>query len=497
MLSSRRVFLRTASAAITGAALAGSWAPLRSAAQTLPSHPAAQDPVIHLLNRLTYGPRPEDIRYVRQIGIQAYLDEQLAPDSIDDSVSDDLLRAKPILFMSRKDLHRLGFDGRVHHSLITGMILRAVHSRRQLLERMVEFWTDHFNIPSDDLAHDLLLMHREVIRKHALGNFRDLVLGTAQSPAMLYYLDQTYSTKEHPNENYARELMELHTLGVDGGYNEADVREAARVLTGWTVHNGTSTGFYFDASLHDIDVKTVLGHRMPEDRGIEDGLHLISILVNHPSTAHFLCHKLCVRFVSDDPPSSLVQSSAQVWRANDGAIVPVLRHIFQSPEFLNSAGQKLRRPLDFFIGAVRTTGTSFRNEWLIHEMLEDLGQVPYGWKPPNGYPDTVAAWLSSAGLLARWNVAMLLSHDAYSLPDSGMDSHLERLIDQPQTAAQLVQQVSLQVFGTELPEDQAAPFVDFVSDGAGGAQPLDAWRLSNKLGMLFGLMLASPLYQWR
>ncbi|MCU0466857.1 MAG: DUF1800 domain-containing protein [Anaerolineae bacterium] len=473
------------------------WASSSSAALP-PSRSVSSDPGLHLLNRLSYGALPEEVARLREIGADAYLDEQLAPDTLDDPAGDDVMRALPILSLDRRGLHSLGFDGRVGLAVLAGMVGRAVHSRRQLYERMVEFWTDHFNVPATDLMHDAALMHETVIRQHALGRFRDLVIGTAQSPAMLTYLDQTYSTKEHPNENYARELLELHTLGVDGGYTEQDVKETARALTGWTVNNATDSGFYFDASIHDTEPKTILGHTFPAGRGIEDGLHLLGLVVNHPETARYLCYKLCVRFVSDTPPDSLVAGAAQVWQDSGGQIVPVLRHIFQSPEFMASVGQKLRRPLDFFIGALRVTGTRSANDWMTYGLLEELAQVPYSWAAPDGYPDTAEAWLSSSGLLARWNVAMALTHSAYSDPESGMTNRLDQFIGTPETVGALVSEVATRVFGTpDIPLDEAAVFIDYASDGAGADAPVTPRLRSAKLGTLFGLMLASPLYQWR
>ncbi|MCU0476309.1 MAG: DUF1800 domain-containing protein [Anaerolineae bacterium] len=486
-VSTRRDFFRL----LTGGA------PSRAALTGVPL--GGGDLGLHLLNRISYGARPEDLDRLNQIGLGAYLEEQLAPDTLDDPEGEAVVRRYPILSFDRRTLHSLRFDGRVYDSIIEGMVWRAVHSRRQLYERMVEFWTDHFNIPASDLQHDVALMHHTVIRKHAMGKFRDLVLGTAKSPAMLYYLDQTYSSKEHPNENYARELLELHTLGVDGGYSEADVKEAARALTGWTVNDATESGFYFNPEMHDSDAKSVLGHSLPAGRGIEDGLHVIALVVNHPATARFLAHKLCVRFVSDTPPASLVESTAQVWMDNDGEIVPVLRHLFRSAEFMGAGGQKLRRPLDFFIGALRATGTHIRETWRLHDMLNDLAQAPYGWAPPDGYPDTAKAWLSSSGLLARWNVAMMLTHGAYSDREmGGLSNRLDQWVGQAETVGALVDAVALRVFGTTLlPEGERAVFIDYASDGAGESAPATPRVLAERLGMLFGLMLASPLYQWR
>lgn len=494
MQTSRRNFLKLAGGALATAAAH----PVLAWAAPGGSLPSAADPTLHLLNRITWGARPEEVERARQIGLEAFLDEQLNPFEIDDSAAEIALADLVILNMDRQTSYRLeNKEYRCYMALTEGMVRRSVVTQRQLLERMVDFWTDHFNIPSDELGPDLLVMHREVIRKNALGSFRNLVFGTAQSPAMLTSLDNYLNVAEHPNENYARELMELHVLGVDGGYTETDVKEVARAFTGWTIQDSTETGFYFDPEVHDTAEKTILGHNLPAERGIEDGLHVLSILVNHPSTAHFICFKLCRRFVSDDPPSNLVDSAAAIWMETGGQIAPVLRHILLSQEFFAATGQKLRRPLEFFIGALRATGTTFRDFYIMEEMLQDLAQVPYGWHPPDGYPDVGGAWMNSGGLLARWNTAMRLTHSAYSEQDSRMTPHLHERIGDPQTAGELVDAVALQVFGTLLNEDARAPFITYVTNGGGADVPADTHMIAEKLGTLYGLMLASPLYQWR
>jgi uncharacterized protein (DUF1800 family) len=462
---------------------------------------APADSILHLLRRITYGPRPLEVEQARAMGYAALLDEQLTPESLDDSACETVLHSLAILTLDRRRLHQLGNDSyRVYRTLVRAMIARAVYSRRQLYERMVEFWSDHFNVAGDDYLMDMVLLQREVIRPHALGRFRDLLFAVARAPAMLYYLDNASNVTEHPNENYARELLELHTLGVNGGYTEADVKEVARAFTGWTVHDGMDDGFYFDPSQHDQEPKTVLGHPLPPGRGIEDGLHVLSILANHPNTAVFVCHKLCVRFVSDTPPVPLIENMVAIWEQTGGDIRSVLRHLFMAPEFLASSGQKLRRPLDFLIGCLRATGTEVSNYWALEEMLTELGQPPYGWFPPNGYPDTAGAWLATGGLLARWNTAMRLTHSAYSDgPDTGwgLKSNLRATIGDPQTAGELVDMVAAQVFGAPLSVSERLPFVAFIAPDGGAETPVTPLLLGGKLASLFGLMLASPLYQWR
>ncbi|HHJ06276.1 MAG TPA: DUF1800 domain-containing protein, partial [Anaerolineae bacterium] len=411
-----------------------------------PQQSAQVSPALHLLNRITWGPRPEEAERAEKIGLSAYLDEQLNPQSIDDSQLEAKLKALPLLQVKdRRALYALDdYEWRVYQTLARAMLRRAIHSKRQLQERMTEFWTDHFNISANDVdyAPDLLALHA-FFRQNALGSFRDLLFASAKSPAMLVYLDNFVNVKGAPNENYARELMELHTLGVDGGYTERDIKEVARAFTGWTIHPKTPDGFYFDPEEHDAGVKKILGHTLPAGRGIEDGLHVLSIVANHPSTAQFVCRKLCVRFVSDDPPAALVARLAQTWRQSGGQLRPVLRQLFLSAEFQQSAGQKFRRPLDFLVGVLRASGAEIWQKWVLEEIVLQLGQLPYGWPTPDGYPDTAPAWMSTNGLLARWNTAMRLTHAAYSDPEEGgVTVDLYARIGQPKTVSELVDAVA-------------------------------------------------------
>ncbi len=465
------------------------------------SETAVSDPILHLLQRLTYGPRPADVAAARAMGYEAYLEAQLNPEQLPDETADALLRNLPILHMARPALYRLQDSAyRCQQAQVKGMIIRAAHSERQLLERMVEFWADHFNVHIDGWPEEMVVYLRETIRPHALGRFRDLLLATAQSPAMLYYLDNYINTAGAPNENYAREVMELHTLGVDGGYTEQDVAEVARAFTGWTVHNGTRTGFYFDPATHDTDAKMILGHAFPVGRGIEDGLHVLSLLAVQPATARYVCRKLAVRFVSDEPPTSLVDRLTAVWQQTDGDMRSILRALFLSAEFQGSAGQKLRRPLDFFIGALRATGARIHDDWQQEEMLRRLGQPPYGWSPPNGYPDAAGAWLNTGGLLARWNVAMLLTHSAYEESDGDgyhLSAALHEQIGPAETVGDLVDAVATRIWGAPLQGRARAEFVLYTADGGSAETAVTPHLLARKLGTLYGLMLASPYFQWR
>ena len=308
------------------------------------------------------------------MGRDAWIEEQLDPASIDDSLCD--LRAGGFESLMMKAGNAYEFDKNVLRDQITRhALLRAVYSKRQLFEVMVEFWTDHLNIdlekgdcvylkPSDD---------RDVVRKHALGNFRDLIMASAKSPAMLTYLDGRDNkvrrkSEDKPNENYARELMELHTLGVHGGYTQDDVAGAAHCLTGWTVDKKPNLlaalnplkpalgQTYFRKDWHDDAEKRVLGHAIPAGGGETDIERLVDIVCGHPSTAKFIATKLCRRFVSYEPPEPLVNRVAAEFTGTSGDIKSLLRVILHSDEFVASRGQLLKRPFRFVVSALRALG---------------------------------------------------------------------------------------------------------------------------------------------
>lgn len=303
-------------------------------------------------------------------------------------------------------------------------LLRAVYSHRQLYELMVDFWSNHFNIFAAKGADRWLVTSydRDTIRPHALGRFRDLLLATAQSPAMLFYLDNWLSVspnvslgrfrannrKRGLNENYARELMELHTLGVDGGYTQKDVQEVARCLTGWTIRRPRGEAeFHFDSRLHDHGEKIVLGTRIPAGGGMEDGLRVIDLLARHPSTARFISLKLARRFVADDPPTSLVAKAAETFRRSDGDIRAVLRILIDSAEFFSAEAYraKVKKPLEFVASALRITGAETH---ITHQLLRYLGRMGeplFLALPPTGHPDVGASWISPDALLTRINFA--------------------------------------------------------------------------------------------
>jgi len=331
--------------------------------------------------------------------------------------------AKPVVVDTQRPLRELQ----------QAKLLRAVFSEKQLQEVMVDFWFNHFNVfAGKDNARLLLTSYeRDVIRPHALGKFKDLLVATAQSPAMLYYLDNFLSQMEMPapqpkmdadgnpipaprrpglNENYGRELMELHTLGVDGGYTQKDVQEVARCFTGWTLSQQPNWGFVFRPRIHDRGEKIVLGKRIAPGGGIEDGLRVLDLLSKHPSTAKFISRKLVQRFVADEPPQALVDRIAEVFTRTDGDIREVVRAILTSPEFYSPKNyqNKVKSPLELAASAIRATGAATDGAQPIIQAVARMGEPLYQYQPPTGYSEESSRWLSNATLLERMNFAVAL-----------------------------------------------------------------------------------------
>ena len=494
MSLSRRNFLQLGGATALLAAWGGPFAKSAHAGGFVLSRDDSA--AYHFLNRISYGVREEDLALVNKVGIEAYLDEQLKPETIKGATH---VRVSPVLKLDRLKAAKMkNAAGKAQEALVQGMVERAAFSPAQLLERMVEFWSDHFNIASVNLETDVVDFQREVIRKNALGKFHDLLIATAHHPAMLFFLNNNENVAKHPNENYARELMELHTLGVDNGYTESDVKAVARAFTGWTVKDDVKPGgFFFRMKDHDAGPKSILGNDLPVNQGVEDGNTVLEILAGHPNTARFVCKKLCIRFVSDFPPQSLIDNLAAVWMQNQGEITPVLKALFLSPEFAGSVGQKLRRPLDFFVGAMRLTTTDFKDFNVMQNLLSDLSQVPYNWIPPNGYPDVAAAWANTGGLLNRWNTAQTLTDSALNNKKSGMTTKLAKSIGKPVAPEDLVDNVAKLIFAAKLPDDIRAQLIAYVVGKANAGSLVTKELLAQKLGTLTGLMLSSPMFQWR
>jgi uncharacterized protein (DUF1800 family) len=465
--------------------------------------------VVHVLNRLGYGPTPAAIAQVKSAGIGSYIEAQLHPERLADTGMAARLAPFTTLaktsrqlaeeyfvpaMIERRDQKRQSGQApdaaapgpetppartpeqmqlaRMQRTVVAELsqqrILRAAYSEKQLEEALVDFWMNHFNVfvGKGQVRLYLTEYERDVVRPRVLGKFRDLLAATAQSPAMLFYLDNWQSTappgaatsaqaqrarelsRRRPirvdpsgrqrrrlpdadmadgqmarvqppqartrglNENYARELMELHTLGVDGGYTQKDVQEVARAFTGWTIGNPRlGGGFLFDPRRHDDGEKVVLGHRIKAGGGEKDGEEVLDLLVRHPSTARFIATKLARRFVADDPPAALVDRAARRFKDTDGDIREVVRTIVTSPEFLaeSSWRAKTKSPYEFVVSAVRVSGLDVANALPLVQSLRDLGMPLYGAQPPTGYPDKAEAWVNSGALLNRMNFALALT----------------------------------------------------------------------------------------
>jgi uncharacterized protein (DUF1800 family) len=404
--------------------------------------PTTRQQAVHALNRLAFGPASGDVDRVVNVGWRAWVEQQLDPKSIDDSSLERRLRKFPSLEMSMAQTYRSYRPPRalvpetsreqrklelekqrlrrgLQRELDESVFLRAAESRRQFNEVIVNFWRNHLNIDCNKSPYWANHYEVNVLRKHAFGMWEDLLMASAKHPAMLVYLDNYHSKKGNINENYARELMELHTLGVDNCYTQQDVGELTRVLTGWTCFwryddDGTEHWrFIFRANHHDSDPATVLGLRLDGNGGLTDGEMAVRYLAHHEGTARFLARKLCRHLVSDDPPEALVDHVAAVFRATRGDLTKVYRAIILSPEFMDPVfyGSKHKTPFEFVISAVRATGACVENPRRTLQALEVMGQPVFKCGVPTGYSDQAEAWLDPGALVHRWNFAMRFAND--------------------------------------------------------------------------------------
>jgi uncharacterized protein (DUF1800 family) len=514
-----------------------------------PGATADRDEIVHVLNRITFGPRPGDVEAVEKMGLHNYIERQLHPETINDSVVEQQVAGFELLQMSPEQLSQLFLDERKNNlkkqkqlaaangqgqgqaeqqpaanpgaggnanpnqvepppvqlspqdrmakaidqakqyrtvaaigQLEQAKLVRAVDSERQLQEVLVDFWGNHFNIDvkkGPDRVYKIV-DDRDVIRPHLWGSFRDLLEASAKSPAMLFYLDNATNTVAHTvtqreqlvtdrvrdqmmqngngdaappvpivgqrkggiNENYAREIMELHTLGVDGGYTQQDVQEVARCFTGWTIDRLTGE-FIFRPRQHDNGSKVVLGHQIPAGGGIQDGETVLDILCANPATAHHISLELCQRFVSDDPPAALVDRVAHVFTQTGGNLRQVTEAILTSPEFLSPSNynNKIKSPLEFAVSAVRASESSIipqqpppfdklvpaqeggailgrgaaadriskRPRQSLNWHIYELGEPLFACTPPTGYKEVSKFWVSPGALIERLNFAMALT----------------------------------------------------------------------------------------
>jgi uncharacterized protein (DUF1800 family) len=516
MKISRRTLLKTASVLGAAIPLAGCEKILsrisHDLGQSIPEHLQVGDapeidPLFHLLSRAAYGPWPGEFDRLKAMGKDAWIDEQLSPEKIDDRLCDlharrceSVLLAPGNCYDFKKEILR--------QDIMRHTLLRAIYSKRQLYEVMVGFWSDHLNINLEkgDCIYLKAADDRQVVRAHALGKFKDMIRASATSPAMLVYLDGKENKKANPsdipNENYGRELLELHTLGVNGGYSQKDVFEVARCLTGWRLRDKWQKGtVYFDPKLHDDGQKTVLGQVIAPGGGEKDLDRVVEIACAHPSAANHIATKLVRRFVCEDPPEKLVRQVADVFLKTDGDIKSMLRSIFAADEFWEQRGTKIKRPFHYIVSCLRATGADTYAHQDLIEYLMRMGQGLFEYPTPDGYPDKASHWLGT--LLWRWNFALSLI--ANEVPSVTI-TH-EELVHaiQGQQVLQMEPEKLLPYFigrsGTKI---ELKALRDYLSSGkqgseekpqiAGEKHEVDRAERFQNLELL-GVILASPAFQ--
>ena len=420
--------------------------------------------------------------------------------------------------------------------LMQAKLLRAIYSDRQLEEVMTDFWFNHFNVFINKGADRFLLTsyERDAIRPHALGKFEDLLVATAQSPAMLFYLDNWLSVGPHSevaigpppkererprrgrqiprrrppvnakarprqasglNENYGRELMELHTLSVNGGYSQQDVTEVAKVFTGWTIERpNNGGGFKFEPKMHEPGDKRVLGHRIKQN-GEKEGLEVLHLLAHNPQTAHFICQKLAIRFVSDDPPPVLVDRMSKAYLRKNGDIREVLRTMFRSPEFWapQTYRAKVKTPFEFVVSAVRASGAQVNDARQLVGTLNNMGMPLYGMMPPTGYSMKAETWVNSSALLARMNFALGLVAGRVR----GVAIDPAQLAPGTSDAEQALAQMEASLLGGDISRQTHEIITRQLEDPKISQRRLDDPKRPPNVGAIAGLILGSPEFQKR
>jgi len=491
-----------------------------------------RDSALHALNRLAYGPRPGEVDSVARTGVMRWIERQLAFERVPDDRLAQRERDFKLLDYDREELaQRYGDAVRQRRQMQREMaqsgdtsrprgpgpmrefrelggqlqqlaVVRAALSERQLREVMVDFWANHFNVFVGKGADRFLTPSyiEETIRPNALGRFEDLLIATAKSPAMLFYLDNAQSvapgasppfrrarSERMPrgiNENYARELLELHTLGVDGGYTQQDVIGVARIFTGWSIDRPQQgAGFAFHEWAHDRGEKQVLGVRF-QGAGMEEGIRLLKLLASQQATMHHVSRKLCARFVSDEAPDGCVDAAVEAWHRTNGDIRAVLRAIFTSPDFWapQAVRTKVKTPLEFVVSIVRATGAEPDSTLRLAQVVGRLGQPLYLQPAPTGYPETQAQWVNSGALLGRMNAAVALA--AGRLP--GATVNLDAVVPLTTDRARLTDLVNQRLLGGIMSAHTRAVILEQLADVN---DPVQARMLA------VGLALGGPEFQ--
>lgn len=526
MQVTRRDFLKLSGAAAAATA-APVWAGTRPRPNVVwkamtPAQMPEPDFATLLLNRAAFGPRPGDVEAVRAMGEAAWIEQQIDYMTIDNTaVVSHVEESLATLRMSAEQILITDDLQRTVQELQAATVYYMAFSNRLLHETLVEFWSDHFSIYhlQNQVWYFKTIDDRDVIRANALGTFQALLTASAKSPAMLNYLDNDFNTADMPNENYGREIMELHTLGVavDGyPYTEEDVKEVARCFTGWSWDQRQGLQRYglfeFRDGAHDNGSKTVLGQFVPASQGVQDGYDVIDTLVNHAATRRYVATKLIRRYVTDDPVNEtpeLLDKVARSFELSDGDIAQMMRTILHSDEFKNSFatyGGRLSRPMDLVARTLRAVdvqpddvGASivagFRNV-LGRGALTSMGQLPFYWPTPDGYPDVKEKWTASATMLARWNMGLsaagaLERSGDYLIPGYNPRSKMPDL----RKAGQIVDWWIDRLLHRPMLTADRETVIDYLT--LGGTEETAVQPNDSRIGETVALILDSPYFQWR
>ena len=502
------------------------------------------------LNRMGFGPRPGDIAAFLALGasggerLQAYVEQQLDPMSIDDTEADNQIAALGFTTLN-KTRTQLWNDHRVNpvdsaerrqprEEVLRATFLRAIFSKRQLLEVLADFWHNHFNVDAGDFFAQSMWSHydREVIRAHVFGNFREMLETMAMSNSMLYYLDNYTSSNAGPNENFCRELFELHTMGSENylgviqqnevppdntgapsGYVDADVFEATRAFTGWTLSNSTSDPdvgnsgeFFYRAEWHDRFQKNVLGVFLPQDQEpLKDGRDVLDALAAHPGTGRFIARKLCRRLIADNPPQAVVDAAAAVFTANVAApdqLKQVVRTILLSDEFRTTWGEKTKRPFEFTVGAMRATEGTFPfaiddgDSNSFFSRYNQAGQSLFRHRAPDGYPDKKSAWQSTTPRAMGWRLVNWMIDER----DADSNFYLDVLSETPgslETATEIADYWINRILARPMTPEDRQTVIDFLAQGFNPdfALPWDTNSdIRERIRSMVGLIFMSPSF---
>ena len=483
---------RTALAA-GAAALVAAFAPRRASAQARRRLAAVTGTdnwtrsSLRLARRITFGLNAAETQRALKLGYKGYLEYQLNHAAVDDSAVESVVANNwPIVNQSSASLVQAN-QGTILQQLTDATIYRQATSPRQLLERMVEFWNDHFTIYFNKVGYLHVADHRDVIRKNALGNFGTLLKASAHSPAMLAYLDNNVNRVGSPNQNYGREIMELHSLGVNGGYTQNDVAEISRCLTGWTLN--AQGAFTFNAGLHDFNAKTVLGVTIPQrasnsGQGQQDMEQMLDVLIAHPSTATFIATKLLEAFLRPDPSAAQVAAVANAYTRTGGDIKAMLRVVL-TESWVAAAPARYKRPYHLMLSALRGSGAvispTATSLSTLRSMLTQMGHVMFDWDTPDGYPDRTEYW--AGNVLPRWN-ALTTVASATAGQFVVSDTTFTRF---GSTSAAILDTINTMAFGGEMNQKTRDELSTYLTAGT-----INATRIRETLA----LAMSSSAFQW-